>query len=179
MLDHSTEPRNRIPPEMPGGAERKPFGEAPHEAPPHGTASYGTAAELFAPLMAHFEELREYIAYYFAAQTDLVRAKVRKLVLYALLAVAGATALLTTLVVAVVMVLIGIAGGLGELIAHRPWAGSLVTGGVLLAVAFGTVRLVLPQWLLTSRRKIKEKYDRRRQTQRARFGHDVDEVRKN
>lgn len=183
MIDHTTsEPkaegsRNRLPPDEPKYTD----GSSNSSSENNGSESRpsSSAAELFAPLMAHLHEFLEYAAYYLAARTDLVRAQVRKVALYAVLGIVGAAALITTLVVAVVMVLIGIAGGLGELLADRPWAGSLLTGCILLAIAFGSVRLMLPQWLVTSRRKVKEKYDRRRQTQRARFGHDINEVRKN
>jgi uncharacterized membrane protein len=167
MIDYKPDaPQNRLPPE-----ER---GDAPHV---DGTA-HGSAADLFAPLSAHLHELKEYASYYLAARTDLVRAKVRKLVVYAVLGIIAAIVAVTALVVAVVLVLHGIAGGLGELIANRPWAGSLVTGLVLLAIVFGSLKLIAPQWFAISRRKVKEKYDRRRQAQRERFGHDVDQVRK-
>jgi len=169
MIDHQTDaPQNRLPPE-----ERS---ETPHS---DDRAPHGSAADLFAPLSAHLHELKEYASYYFATRADLVRVKVRKLVVYAVLGIIAGITAVTSLIVAVVLVLLGIAGGLGELIAHRPWAGSLVTGSVLLAIAFGSLKLIAPQWFATSRRKVKEKYDRRRQTQRERFGHDVDEVRKN
>lgn len=168
MIDPQIEtPHNRLPPDDRSTDESDE------------SKSHGSAAELFAPLMLHFQELLEYVSYYLSAQSDLVRAKVRRLALYTVLGIIGAIAVATTLVVAVVLVLVGIAGGLGELFANRPWAGSLATGCILLAVAFGSLKLVLPQWVAQSRRKVKEKYDRRRQTQRARFGHDVDEVRKN
>lgn len=168
MIDQKSDPpKNRLPPD-----ERE-------DAAKDERTVHGSAAELFAPLAAHLQEFKEYASYYLAARADLVRSKVRKFVVFALLGIVAAIVGVTALVVAVVLVLLGIAGGLGELITNRPWAGSLVTGLVLLAVAFGSLKLVAPQWFAVSRRKVKEKYDRRRQTQRERFGHDVDEIRKN
>lgn len=182
MIDQQTDaPHNRLPPHAQPNPESPHTGDRSNDRSPFGDSepSHGSAADLFAPLMAHLRELSEYASYYFAARTDLVKAKVRKL---AFLAVAGLVAALagaTMLVVALVLILIGIAGGLGELMGNRPWAGSLATGIVVAAIVFGSLRLLLPQWLVNSRRQMKDKYDRRRQSQRTQFGHDVDEVRKN
>lgn len=178
MIEPSTEaPHNRLPPHEDSDDRRASGGRAADGA--HSDAPHGTAADLFAPLMAHLQELKEYFSYYFAARADLVKAKIRKVVFYAAIGIVGALAGATLLVVAVVMLLSGVAGGLAELMGNRPWAGNLATGTVLAAVIFGSLRMVMPQWLVTSRRQTKDKYDRRRQTQRSRFGHDVDEIRKN
>lgn len=176
MIDHSTEaPHNRLPPHETAGES----GTSPRDDASSSNSTHGTAADLFAPLMAHLNEFLEYAAYYLSARADLVKAKVRKVVLWTMAGLIAAVAGATALVVAVAMLLIGIAGGLGELMGNRPWAGYLVTGAALAAVVFGTLRLLLPQWLVQSRKQTKEKYDRRRQSQRTRFGHDVDEIRKN
>jgi len=177
MIDHSTDaPHNRLPPhERPREEQR-----AESSSARTGTDSaHGSAAELFAPLVAHFRELLEYASYYFSARADLVKSKVRRLALYAAVGLIAALAGATVLVVALVMMLVGVAGGLAELMGNRPWAGNLATGALIAAVVFGSLRLLMPQWLVNSRRQTKDKYDRRRQTQRARFGHDVDEIRKN
>lgn len=176
MIDHETEaPHNRLPPHA------RPTEDEPQveQSARGANEPHGSAAELFAPLMAHLREFSEYASYYFAARSDLVKAKVRKIALLIVAGIVAAVAGATMLIVALVLVLVGIAGGLGELMGNRPWAGSLATGAVVAAVVFGSLRLLLPQWLANSRRQVKDKYDRRRQSQRTRFGHDVDEVRKN
>jgi hypothetical protein len=176
MIDHETEaPHNRLPPHARPTDDTSRDEQSAHDA----NASHGSAAELFAPLMAHLRELSEYASYYFAARSDLVKAKVRKIALYIVAGLIAAVAGATLLIVALVLVLVGIAGGLGELMGNRPWAGSLATGAIVAAIVFGSLTLLLPQWLVNSRRQVKDKYDRRRQSQRTRFGHDVDEIRKN
>jgi hypothetical protein len=116
-------------------------------------------------LAAHLGELREHANHYAQATADRFKLTLRQA---AIRAVLGCLALLvgaTLLITAAVMLLSGIAGGIGTLLAGHMWAGELITGltlllGVAAAAWWGMRRLTD-----SSRRKTIEKYERRHHEQ--------------
>jgi len=119
--------------------------------------------------------MREYVSYYLATSADSVKLSVRNAVLYAVLGGLGLVVGAAMLVTAAVLVLNGIADGLTRLLDGHAWAGQLITGVVVLALAalaswFGIKRL-----MNSSRQKTIDKYEHRLHQQRAAFGHDVHE----
>jgi hypothetical protein len=121
------------------------------------------------------EELGEYVRHYLAARGDSIRAVLRKFGLWLVAAIVGLTVLVAMLSTAAVIATLGVAQLAGQALGDRPWAGYLVTGFGLLAIA----AVVLFTAIVILRRRFRkdtvEKYARRHRQQKARFGHDVAE----
>jgi hypothetical protein len=110
--------------------------------------------------------------HYRAARGDAMSAKVKRLAVWGAVGLIGLFAGIAAVVVAVYLALDGIALGLAALFG-RPWVGELVTGlGVLLLAGLG-LWIGLRYWMNLSLRTAKEKYERRRNLERRRFGKDV------
>ncbi len=139
---------------------------APDDAPAGGPEALGR-------LQAQLEEMAEYARLYASARKDAIVAALRKV---ALLAAAGIVALLivtATLVTAAVIALLGLAQLIGAALGDRLWAGYLITGfGLLALVALGLAVSIFAMQRRFHKQTL-EKYARRHQAQRARFGHDV------
>jgi hypothetical protein len=119
------------------------------------------------------EELVEYARLYVSARSDAVKVRVVRL---GLLAVAGFLLLLvagSVAVTAAVISLLGIAGAIGDALDGRLWAGYLITGGGLLLSLALAVVVTLRAVRRGMQRRMSDKYERRHQQQRERFGHDV------
>jgi hypothetical protein len=125
------------------------------------------------PLLRSLGELKEYIGYYLSAQGDAVRLKIRQGLAWAVLGIAGGLVGLAALITSVVLLLDGAAEGLAILFGGRLWAGELVTGAIILLVAGIVAYVVVARITKTSRQRIIQKYERRRQKQRVEFGYDV------
>lgn len=120
-----------------------------------------------------FGELKEYAAYFASARWDGFKLSIRQAVVYAALGLLGLCVAGAILVMSVVLLLDGIANGLGVLFGDRPWLGSLVVGVVLLGLLSGGVVLGL-KWIASkSKQKTVEKYESRKRQQRAEYGRDV------
>jgi len=121
-------------------------------------------------------QLADFSKYMLAAKADSYRATVRRIAVFAVAGIVGALALATTLVVAIVLLLVGAAQGVGSALHGQWWLGDVIIGGFLV-LAFGVgllvgVMLILGWW----RRKTVAKYDNRQQRQRRQFGRDVGQV---
>lgn len=139
-----------------------PGGEMPGESPPDDPVSR---------LGEQFVELRAYAWQRCAAQLDRVSLEVRRAVM---LAAIGTVALLATaaaVITAVVLLLSGAAGGIAELLEGRLWLANLIVSGATLGTVMALFAVAYAVWARASRRKAKEKYERRTQEQRRRFGH--------
>lgn len=130
-------------------------------------------AEGLRSLLSQFGELREYATHYLSSRADMLRLRARRIGVTLVLGVVGGILAVVALSTAVVYVLRGVAGGVGELLGGRVWAGDLLTGLGILAMVAAAAYISLPRWMNTSRRKTVEKYELRRQKQRVAFGHDV------
>jgi len=139
--------------------------EALHEAKESVKSSFATIGE-------RFGEIREYASYYVSTKTDALKSKVTWLAIYAALGIIGAIVGVAVLATAGVLLVRGIADGLGAAF-DRPWLGELVTGlGILLLLGIGVV-VGLKILSGTFKRKLMAKYEQRHQEQRERFGSDV------
>jgi hypothetical protein len=128
---------------------------------------------LFDPLLKRLAELREYCLYYLTSQMDLWKLRGRRLALWSVVAVAGFLVILTAIVVATTLLMIGIAHGLGALFGDRFWLGDLLTGlGFLLVLAGGSV-FGFSRLNEHYRRQTRARYERRKAQQRSTFGQDV------
>ncbi len=114
-----------------------------------------------------------YAIHYLAARVDAAGAHVRKIVLWTLAGIVVGVAGLTAIIVAVVMVLTGLARGVGLLLGGEDWAGLLVIGvgvlGLVAAAGYFSVRALSHRWARAAR----EKYEQRREKERADLGSDI------
>jgi hypothetical protein len=132
-------------------------------------------AEAFADVKVRVQELSEYVGYLLSARIDGIKLAVRNAGIYAALGIVGALAGGAFVVTIIVLLLRGIAGGLGALFGGRLWLGELVTSVVFLALLGVGTWLVMGRLTKASRERTVKKYASRQQQQRARFGTDVAE----
>jgi len=121
----------------------------------------------------YFSELKEYAAYFASAKWDGVKLSLRQVVIHATLGLLVGCVAGAILVMSVVLLLDGIAGGLGVLFGGRPWLGNLVVGAVLLGLLAGGMMLGMKRVASKSKQKTVEKYESRKRRQRNEYGHDV------
>jgi hypothetical protein len=139
------------------------------------TADEQSPAQAFADVKIRVQELSEYAGYLISAKIDGIKLAVRNAGIYAALGVIGALAGGAFVVTLIVLLLRGIAGGLGVLFGGRFWLGELVTSVVFLALLGVGVFIVMGRLTKASRERTAKKYASRQQQQRARFGTDVAE----
>jgi hypothetical protein len=148
-----------------GGA---PAGDTVHNGNGHASAPQDALRDG----LARLAELREYAAYFISAQLDQVKAAGIKIVLYAVAGVLGLVMGAAFVGTAAVLLLLGIAHGLGELF-HHAWIGEVVVAGVILAGLAGGLIFAL-KWLPSiTRKQLVSKYEARQRKQRSEFGRDV------
>ena len=105
----------------------------------------------------------------------MLKVTVRNLGIYLGLAIVGLIAVGAMVVTAVVLLLRGISGGIGQLFSGHPWLGDLITAVVVLAVLAAGVVVVMKKLTGTFRSQTVKKYEERLRRQRQQFGHDVDQ----
>ena len=125
------------------------------------------ASHPLAGLREQFGILTQQIAYYFEIHKDLFRLKVRTWLILAALGAFGAVSGVVALVVAISLVLNGVALGIAEALGGHIWAGQLITGAGVLALAAAVIYVVIRRATQTSRTLTRRKYDRLQHEQRA------------
>ncbi len=132
-------------------------------------------AAAFAEVSQRLHELRDYAAYYLATRIDKIKLAARNAVLYALLGIVGLIVAVTVVIMSVVLLCLGIAGGLGALFGMRPWLGYLVAGMVMLGGIGLALFLGMKQIARASKKRTVNAYEQRKRQQRTDHGIDVDE----
>lgn len=123
----------------------------------------------------YISELKEYAAYYASARWDGIRLSVHQAILYAILGVICLCIVGAILVMSVVLLLNGIAGGVGALFGNSPWLGDLVSGAILLSSLIVGILFGIRWFKAKSKQSTVRKYESRKRRQRDEFGHDVRE----
>jgi hypothetical protein len=118
-------------------------------------------------------EAASYLEHLIVAYLDQIKLSLRTAFLYALLGVLAALAAGAVLVVSVVLLLAGIANGLGEALGGRAWAGDLIVGVAVLGGVSLAIAIALGRMKSAMRRRTKLKYEERLKQQRERFGRDA------
>jgi len=142
-------------------------GHARHYTPP---------SEAVARLGHLVGEYKEYLFYYVGAKADSFKASIRNVGIYAGLGIVGLIAAGGIVATSCVLLLVGIAGGLGALFGGRVWLGNLIVGVLVL----GTMGL--GAWLMVSklsksfRSSTVKKYEQRQNWQRGQFGRSVQDA---
>jgi hypothetical protein len=126
-------------------------------------------------LKKDLDELKEYASFYVSTKIDGVKRTVRNVGLYAALGVVGAIVGGAMLATAAGLIVVGIGNGLSVLFGHRYWLGYTLTGLLILGAVAGAAYWMMNKLTGAWRSSTIKKYEQRKQTQRARFGHDVAE----
>lgn len=140
---------------------------------PNGHNAFGSPTESLKEAASHFAELKEFAAYYVGAKLDAIKVTVRNVGIYAGLGIVGLIAASAVITTAVVLLLTGIAGGLGDLLWDKYWLGALIVGLVVLGGLAGGIVFGMKKLTNTFRKQLVQKYENRQRDQRTNFGEDV------
>ncbi len=132
-----------------------------------------TPTDAFRDAANQFAELKDYLSYYLAAKSDGIKTSIRNLGLYAALGIVSLIALSSIIVTACALLIFGVARGFTWLFNGHRALGYTTTGILVLAVIFGGAFLGMSILTKSSRKRTVEKYEQRKEQQRAKFGTDV------
>jgi Putative Actinobacterial Holin-X, holin superfamily III len=131
-------------------------------------------ATAFRAASDRFAELKSYAGDYLSARIDLAKLSIRRLIMMAALGVLALVAAGGLLLTAVVLLLVGIAHGIGNAFTPaKPWLGDLIVSVAVLAGTTLAVVLGVRKITGASRSKTVTKYESRHEQQRGKFGRDV------
>ncbi len=142
-------------------------GDEPSAAPCDDAGHEETGPAAFQRLIDDAAELREEVGLLWSAKVDAVRLSLRRLILLVVLGLLAAVVGAASLITCTVLLLLGIAGGLGELF-DRLWLGNLATGGILIAGTALCVYLIVRGMTRRSREATVQKYEKLREQRLAR-----------
>lgn len=126
-------------------------------------------------LHARAAEFGAYAKYLLLLQIDRLRLTSRRIALYAILGIAAIMVACAALVAGTALLLLGLAGLVGQLVGGF-WFGATVIGFLVLAVLFGALVIALRVINKRSLAALRLKYEGIRQNQKKAFGRDITEV---
>jgi membrane protein implicated in regulation of membrane protease activity len=138
-------------------------------------ASASEAQEALHVLVQQGLELYAYLAHFVRAQIDVLKLSGRQIILWAAVGSLAAVLVVSALVMGVVLLLSGLATGVGTAVGGALWLGQIIVGLGFL-ILFGIV--ILLGWSRMQRRSRRQKvqdYAKRQHQQRLHFGHSVAE----
>jgi hypothetical protein len=118
-------------------------------------------------------ELKEFASYYVGAKLDGIKVSVRNIGIYAALGIVGLIAASAVITTAVVLLLGGLAWGIGDLLWDKYWLGALIVGLLVLGGLAGGIIFGMKKLTNTFRKQLVQKYENRQRDQRINFGEDV------
>ncbi len=128
--------------------------------------SFGDAA-------VRIREIGEYVSYYVATKADAAKLAIRSAILYGALGIVALLGAGTVVVVAVVLMLVGLAKAIGAALGGMEWLGDLIVGvGVLVVIGAGAM-IAVKRMTGSSRKQTVDKYESRKRRQRHEFGQDI------
>jgi hypothetical protein len=137
-------------------------------------------SEAFRAAFMHIAELKEYVRYYIDAKLDALKLTATNIAMYAILGLFGATAGVMVVIMAVVLLMYGIADGIGSFCRWAfggPgwwWIGPVAVGLLVVGTIVVAAVVSLKTLAGVSHRKLVSKYEDRQRRQRASFGKDVE-----
>ena len=150
--------------------------QIPGEETPAGEGakrSANPAVDAFARISSGVGELKEYMGYFVGAKMDAMKSSIRNVGLLAGVGVVGLIVGGAILATAGVLLVTGIAQGLGVLFGYRMWLGNLVTGLFILGMLGVGVWIMMSKVKNSWRNATWKKYEDRKREQREKYGHDV------
>ena len=139
----------------------------------NGHADGPSPADAFKEAATRFGELKEFASYYVGAKLDGIKVTVRNLGIYAGLGIVGLIAASAIITTAVVLLLGGLAWGIGDLLWDKYWLGALIVGLLVLGGLAGGIIFGMKKLTNTFRKQLVQKYENRQRDQRTNFGEDV------
>jgi hypothetical protein len=131
-------------------------------------------AEAFKEVGNRIGELKEFASYYVGAKLDGIKVTVRNVGIYAALGIVGLIAASAIITTSVVLLLGGLAWGIGAIFEKdRPWVGAIVVGLLVLGGLAGGIIFGMKKLTNTFRKQLVQKYENRQRDQRINFGEDV------
>jgi hypothetical protein len=119
-------------------------------------------------------EVVEFASYYLTAQLDRLRLTAINLAMFAVLGFIAAFVGAAVVLTAGVLLVVGMADGLGALFGERYWLGDLVTAIVILGTLCAGTIVVFKKVTKSSRERLVAAYEQRKSQQRADLGTDVE-----
>jgi hypothetical protein len=137
-------------------------------------------AEAVKHAVSYLGELKEYAGYYVSAKLDSYKSSAVNLGIYAVLGLLGAVVGAAMLATAAVLLLWGLAEGLGALAVHLfgggwHWLGPFLVGLILLGGMAAGVIFGLKWFTRTSHSRLVAKYEDRKRRERIEYGFDVEQ----
>jgi hypothetical protein len=126
-------------------------------------------------LKSQIAEAKEYAAHLLSARSDQWKLRLLHVAGTAALAIFGILAVSAMVVEGCVLLLSGLARGIGSAFETAPWLGEVIAGAAALCVVFAA-GVIAKHWLLSSRfRSTRKKYEQLKSRERETFGRDVDQ----
>lgn len=130
--------------------------------------------DAMADAVRRLAEARDYAVYFVAAETERIKLKVRRVLLWVAAGVVAALLVVTVLVTATALLLWSIASVISNALDEELWVGALITGGGILLLTGLTTWIGLWAWKSSGFRATRRRFERRRDRQRQTFGRDVE-----
>jgi uncharacterized membrane protein len=131
-----------------------------------------TAGDVLRDVARRAAEISEYVSYYLATKADQFKLAAREAFYFAIFVLVGLVAVVALIVAAAVLLLVGLANGIGGALG-RVWLGDIIVAVVVLILLPILTRVMFTRLFGISRKQTVEKYESRKHEQQARFGHDV------
>lgn len=132
--------------------------------------------EALSRLQQQIGELSAYASHFVSAKMDEFKLSGRNIAVWAIMGALGGVVLISMIVVAVVLLLIGCAAGLGVALGDTPWLGQIVVGLGLLVLFASAVLIGYRRSQRRSRMQKVQYYAERQRQQRVQFGHSVNDI---
>jgi membrane protein implicated in regulation of membrane protease activity len=132
--------------------------------------------EALSLLQQQLGELSAYASHYVSAKMDGLKLSGRNIAIWAMIGALAGIILISMIVVAVVLLLIGCAAGLGVALGGTPWLGQIAVGLGLLALFVIAILIGARRIQRQSRSQKVQDYDERQRQQRIQFGHNVNDI---
>lgn len=121
-----------------------------------------TIGDTFSDAGRHVADALAYARAYVTAQADRLKVLARNAILMAVFGIVVAIIAATILVSATVLLCMGIADGIGELLGGRQWAGDLITGGLVVGGLLLGCWLGVGKMMRSARDRTRREYEQRR-----------------
>lgn len=130
--------------------------------------------------LKHAEKLAsqfgEYVGHLLRVRADKAMLAIRTALIWAIVGAAAGMMGLAAVVYATVLLLSGIAGGLGALFGGRLWLGELLTGLIVASTILIGAFMVARSLIGKGEKALHAKYEAIRKSQREKYGRDVQEA---
>ncbi len=150
--------------------------DEPHNGEPHHGSddAADSTRQTINRLTILLAELKDYAGYYISAKLDQTKWSLTRIAIYAVLGVVAFLLFSALLTTTVVLFMVGVATALGQAFgANLWWLGWIIVGGVILLGTGIGLWLAVGSFLRRSGKTLVERYEAKREAQKARFGHHV------